>query len=185
VSRAGDDYEGDSFPNESALWHANAERALRGKRGRKALADLRDALLALPARRLIEGALCTVNPDRRRPSDTHRFAGAEFDDLIGRQGEGVCAVGALLWHRRVKDGMDPAEAFDSLPTLPDSDSDLHDTASLAAREAKLVYSLAWNLAWRNDETYGRMTPEERYTAFLAWINAELAGGALMDSGSPS
>lgn len=29
------------------------------------------------------------------------------------------------------------------------------------------------LAYRNDETYGTLTPEERYTAFLAWISAEL------------
>ena len=175
MSRYGDDYEGDSFPNQSALWQANAERALKGKRGRRALADLRDALLALPEKRLIEGALCTVNPDQRRPA--HGFVRADFDDLVEHQGQGVCAAGALLWYRRVKAGTDPAEAFDSLPTLPDFDSDLHDTASLAVREAGLVYSLAWNLAWRNDQTLGAKTPEARYTAFLAWIDAELAEGA--------
>ena len=178
MSRYEDDYDGEDFPNQSALWHANAERALKGKRGRKALTDLRAALLALPDKRLIEGALCTVNPEKRRefrPEDAWRY-----NDLAGRaaqDGTGVCAIGALLWHRKVKAGMDPAEAFDSLPTMDDANHDLHDTARLAVRDAGLVYSLAWDLAYRNDETYEARTPEERYAAFLAWIEQELAVSA--------
>ena len=177
MSRYGDDTDYDqSYPNEAALWHANAERALRGKRGRKALADLREALTALPEPRLIEGALCTVNPEKRLA----RLAASTwaYKDLEYRLEEdgaiGVCAIGALLWHRRVKAGMDPDEAFDSLPTLPDSDYDLDDTAKLAVRDAGLAHSLAWMLAYRNDEQYEGMTPEERYMAFLAWIDRELA-----------
>lgn len=173
MSRCSDDYE-ESFPGESALWLANAERALKGKRGRQALRDLREALLALPEKKLIEGALCTVNPEKRLqgiPEDSwhHRELAEAFED----KGEGVCAIGALLWHRKVKAGADPAEAFDSLPTLEDANHGLDDTAHLAAREAGLVYSLASNIAFKNDETYRRMTPEGRYTAFLAWIDAEL------------
>lgn len=173
MSRYYDDDYDERFPNEGAFWQANFERALKGKRGRQALRDLREALLALPQQRLIEGALCTVNADSRFPVDSGwgRLERAEHVDEQG--GEGVCAIGALLWHRKVKAGMDPAEAFDSLPTLPDSDSDLDETASLAARDAGLVYSVAWHLAYRNDETFEGMAPEERYTAFLAWINAEL------------
>lgn len=85
----------------------------------------------------------------------------------------MCAIGALLWHRRVKAGMDPAEAFDSLPTQLDSDYDLHDTAQLAVRDAGIAYPMAWMLAYRNDEMNDSCTPEERYTAFLEWIDAEL------------
>ena len=29
MSRYGDDYDGDDFPGQSALWQANAERALK------------------------------------------------------------------------------------------------------------------------------------------------------------
>jgi hypothetical protein len=174
MSRYSDDYDGDEFPNQSALWQANAERALKGKRGRKALADLREALLALPEPRLIEGALCTVNAEKRAGGlGEDSWARREWAERI-EEGEGVCAIGALLWHRKVKAGMDPAEAFDSLPTLEDSNWDLDATASLAVREAGLAYSLAVNLAYRNDETYEGMTPEGRYTAFLAWIDRELA-----------
>lgn len=172
MSRFGDDADYDYDPVRQRLWDANYERALKGKRGRKALTDLRAALLALPERKLIDGALCTVNPGRRHPGD--RITRFEFEELIEDKGPGVCAVGALLWHRKVKAGMDPAEAFDSLPTMPDYDSDLLDTAQLAVREAGLAFPLAWMLAYRNDEMLDGQTPEERYEAFLAWIDAELA-----------
>ena len=175
MSRYGDDYgDGERFPNEYALWEANAERALKGKRGRQALADLREALAALPEPKLIEGALCTVNPAARLEHLREGWIRHDLETRIEEQGAGVCAIGALLWHRKVKAGMDPAEAFGSLPTLPDSDFDLDDTARLAVRDAGLAYSLAWNLAYRNDETFEGLTPEERHTAFLAWIDRELA-----------
>lgn len=167
MSRSGDDDFEESFPGEAALWEANFHRALKGKRGRQALRDLREALLALPEPKLIEGALCTVNPEKRAGSDGRRAA------ELAEYGEGVCAIGALLWHRRVKAGMDPAEAFDSLPTLADDNYGLDDTAQLAVSDAGLVHSLASAIAYKNDETYGAKTPEGRHAAFLAWIDAEL------------
>lgn len=176
MSRYGDDGDYDEqFPNASALFTANADRALKGKRGRKALADLRDALLALPEPKLIEGALCTVNPEKRAEQIPGKWARMDFKERVEEdKGTGVCAIGALVWHRKVKAGMDPAEAFDSLPTLPDTECGLEDTAQLAVRDAGVAYSLAWMLAYRNDEQYEGMTPEKRYAAFLAWIDAELA-----------
>ena len=99
----------------------------------------------------------------------------ELDRQVARNGEGVCAVGALVWHRKVKAGMNPAEAFAALPDIAEEGSDgLHETAGLAKQEAGLVYTLAWELAYRNDETFGRKTPEERWTAFIAWIDGQLA-----------
>lgn len=172
-------------------WLANARKALKGKRGRQALGDLRDALLALPEHRLIFGAMCTVGgvdkrlpqlgPDadefQRRDRDTDR---AFLAERIEEDGEGVCAVGAYLWHRKVKEGMDPAEAFDALPVLLDNSvEDADDGDALAAtahlgQQAGLTFTLAWELAFRNDEKYQIFTPEDRYTKFLAWIDRELA-----------
>lgn len=209
-----DDYEGEV---EQILamgrWENNARRALKSERGRKALAEIRDALLALPDKRLIASAMCTVGGPARIPevtdaeiaeyhakleaagigigdSEAKRIAyRAEWmrDDrrderdrvayLVERSGEGVCVNGALLWHRKVKAGMDPGEAFAALPAVTGEGGaydPLDETASLAAKEAGVAYTLAWELAYRNDETYGRMTPEDRYTAFLAWIDAQLA-----------
>lgn len=199
----------------AAAWERNSRLALKGKRGRRALAELRDALLALPGKRLIDSALCTIGGvDKRLPAMTdaemaakearvaalgpyrglgpdwpRRYAemgrrGREVEreklaEIVGREGEGVCAIGAYLWHRKVKAGMDPAEAFDALPTVFGSEDEgdpLEETAALG-RDAGLTFTLAWELAYRNDETYRDKTPEERYTAFLAWIEAELAEAA--------
>jgi hypothetical protein len=155
-------YDGDEAMTYG-LWEANAQRALSGKRGKQALRDLREALLALPEPVLIEGALCTVNPQLRND---------QYGE-VSEHGEGVCAIGAYLWHKRVKAGMGPAEAFDSLPTLLDDDSEMYDTAVLAQAEGGITFTLAWELAYRNDETYARMTPEQRYMAFLTWIDEQL------------
>lgn len=207
-----DDYEYAVL--DQGRWERNAHAALKGKRGRRALAELREALLALPEPRLIDGALCTVGGvDKRMPppmtddefwqhaarakesavrmnyGDAAEFGykSAEFAredreeerrklaEVIGSDGEGVCLIGAYLWHKRVKAGEDPAEAFGELPTVFGGDGEgdpLEETARLG-EQAGLAFTLAWELAYRNDETYGSLTPEERYTAFLAWINAEL------------
>ena len=211
-----DDYEGE--PEQilaQGRWEHNARVALKGKRGRKALADLREALLALPQKRLITSAVCTVGGSARIPEVTEaeidqahaqrealgftnwgntsayrRNARAQelredrqdqrdkITDIARVQGEGVCAVGALLWHQKVKAGMDPAEAFASLPTVAgDDDADpMTETADLG-KQAGLTFTLAWELAYRNDETYDLKSPEDRYTAFLAWIDRELAGAS--------
>jgi hypothetical protein len=180
VSRYGDpDYEED-FPNQGAFWQTNARRALKGKRGKKALAELREALLHLPEKKLIARALCTVNPEKRRPAPystapigVANWRIQDFDSLVSEVGEGVCAIGAFLWWKQVKAGKTPEEAFDALPTHADTDVDISETA-WEGHKAGLVYSLAWELAYRNDETYEDITAEERYTRFLEWIEKELA-----------
>jgi hypothetical protein len=140
-------YEGDGdedYPNQWALWEKRAQLALEGRRGKAALRELREALEALPEKRLISGALCTIGlqsrletmpenvPGSRFDWDTRknvddqipnpeRFELEEFVEKHGTEPEGVCAMGAMAWHRKVKAGMDPAEAFASLPVLPDTD----------------------------------------------------------------
>lgn len=169
-----DDGYDENFPNEAALWRANADRALKGKRGRKALAELREALLALPSPRLIAGALCTVDAAKRTEGIPSQWQQQEFAEIAEEEGEGVCAIGAYLWHRKVKAGMDPQEAFDSLPLIFGSDTGAVDTAQLAKEEAGMAFPLAWDIACENDETFGQKTPEERHAAFIAWIDRELA-----------
>jgi len=218
MSRYVDGDDDDEFAVlDQGRWERNARAALKGRRGRKALAEIREALLALPEKRLIEGALCTVGGPERVAQVTDDEADAEFarlktagvwqpgyyerDDVarwmreeredarkaiaenVAGQGCGVCVNGALLWHRLVKQGLSPDEAFAALPVIAGEGSSdpLSDTAKAAEKEAGIAYTLAWELAYRNDETYGRMTPGERYTAFLAWIDAELGTG--LDAGT--
>jgi len=175
MSRYSDDYDGDGMP--AALWEANLERAIKGKRGQQVLRDLRDALTALPQPRLIEGALCTVAPLRRMQQEPAApwLPRAALGAKVEEQGEGVCAVGAYLWWRNVGAGMTPEDAFAALPTLLDENSDMWETADLA-RRAGVTLTLAYDLAYRNDETLGHLPPEERHARFIEWIDAKLSEG---------
>lgn len=172
-----DDYDYDEqFPNQADLWQANVRRALAGKRGKKALAEMREALLALPTKRLIEGALCTVGgvEQRTEPGDHHRWYRQDLAAKVEREGEGVCAIGAYLWFKKVKAGTDPQAAFDELPTLLDSEGEGDIGTADAGNAAGLTFTLAWMLASRNDTTFGDMTPEQRYGAFMKWLDEQLA-----------
>lgn len=195
-------------------WKINAQRVFTSKRGLAVLAEIRDALLALPGKRLISGAMCTVGaPEIRFPDVTEdeiaeRVARSEafwaemgqelpaghaegiarcmlidraderekYRKVADEEGEGCCINGALQWYRRVCGGMDAVAAFASLPPLADADGDdpMRETAEVMTQEG-LAFTMAYELAFRNDETYGEMTPEARYTAFLAWIENRLAG----------
>ena len=212
MSRFRDGYDDDYEP-EAVLargrWEHNARRALKSARGRKALAEIRQALLALPDKRLIEGALCTVGGPGRVPGVTDAEIDARVDKMqetgmwntryhsrdtiagsmqsdrekerdavagsVRGQGCGVCVNGALLWHQLVKTGLTPDEAFASLPsvTTTGTSDPMEETALIAERDAGIAYTLAWELAYKNDQTFGAMTPEERWQAFMDWISAEL------------
>lgn len=175
MSRGGDyDYE-ENFPNEYAFWDHRVEQVLTGKRGLKALADLREALMALPEPRLISRALCTAGP-LPEPYVTpggRTIAPDYLQELKDQQGEGVCAVGAYIWHQKVKAGADPVEAMRELPWLDDDAYGIDDTAR-AGKAAGLSFTLAYTIADMNDETWATCTPEERWAKCLAWIDRKLA-----------
>lgn len=183
MSRFGEGDGDEDFNNQWALWENRAHLALRGRRGKKALAELREALEALPEKRLISGALCTIGIGSRLEAmpaeDRGRWELEEKVVLIEQSGEpeGVCAMGAMAWHRKVKAGMDPDEAFASLPVIPDTNyGSASATARLGRDELGLAYSLAWTIAEQNDSEYGfgELTPEQRFVAFIGWIDKELA-----------
>lgn len=169
MSRFDDEYD-EYWPNQAELWHANVQRALAGRRGKKALAELREALRALPEKRLISGALCTVGAERR---PENKWARADFDAKVEADGQGVCAIGAFLWFKKVKAGADPQTAFEELPTLLDSDGGADYETARAGQRAGMTYTLASTLAYKNDESFGG-TPEERYDKFMRWLDEQLA-----------
>jgi hypothetical protein len=178
VSRFSDEYEEDAwYANAGALWQANLRRALVGRRGQRALRELREALLALPEKRLIAGALCTVGA-RTRPEPDYGEFGLKWyrkglEETLDTEGEGVCAIGAYLWHRKVKSGVDPERAFEELPMLLGSEGGGDYETAQAGADAGLTFTLAWGLAYRNDALLEAATPEERYESFLAWIDDQL------------
>lgn len=69
-----DEADEENYQGQLALWQANLNRHLLGKKGQRYLRELKDALLALPEKRLIAGALA-------------------------KNGE-VCAIGALIVKRK-------------------------------------------------------------------------------------
>lgn len=98
MSRHG--YTDDYDEPESYLWRGRVMSAIRGKRGQRLLIDLRDALDAMPEKRLVKEELVTDDGD-------------------------VCALGCVGKKRQVVDleKMDPAEhdvlgkAFDIAPCM--------------------------------------------------------------------
>lgn len=176
MSRFGDNWDYDEpYPNAGAMWQANAERALSGRRGRNALAELREALLALPQKRLIAGALSTVGAlDRPDVRDGNRWHRDDVGERVHRDGEGVCAIGAYLWFKKVKAGTDPQTAFEELPLLLGNESDEGYRTADEGRRAGLTFTLAWAIAQKNDDTFYNLTPEQRYEAFMEWLDKQLA-----------
>lgn len=152
MSRFTDDYYDEDFDNQSLLFWANCERALKGKRGQQALRELREAMLALPEPCLISGRLA---------------------DEKG----GVCAVGALIVKKRVEKGEERRAVIDELAQkLTDNDDYMGaDVTATAGTSIGLTYALAYRLAYLNDEDYANYSPEERYNAVLRWIDGALAG----------
>lgn len=187
MSRYNEDGDGAEYPNAGALWQNSIKQALRGKRGLQALIDLREALLALPEKKLIDRAFCTVavkvpdalpvvpqwSPEVNFTTWYDDRQTVEKAELISEVGRGVCAVGAYVWWKRVKSGEDPQAVFESMPMLPDTDSDMWETVS-AGRDAGLGVALSWEFAYQNDETFGGLSPEERYVQYLAWLDEQIA-----------
>lgn len=137
-----------------ALWDNAVNRATYSKRGQIVLRELEAALLALPEPRLIEGLLC--------------------------DGSGVCAVGAIAAYRKVQGGLSWEDAFKALDESDQYDAEggdfpsLDSTAQQASDTLKMAFSLAWSMAYTNDELLGHMTSEGRYERMLAWVRARLA-----------
>jgi hypothetical protein len=172
VSRACEGDDEGAFPNEWAFWERRTRQVMSGRPGRKALEALREALLALPQKRLVANALSTAGKTEP-PPEAGTWYVEDHRELIEQQGEGVCAVGAFVWHQRVKAGADPEQAMRDLPLNPDYDGDPHVTIEHGTK-AGLSATLAWVLMSRNDDDFAALTPEERYRAFLEWIDAKLA-----------
>lgn len=139
--------------SRQALWDNAIHRATYSKRGQAVLRELEVALLALPEPRLIEGLLC--------------------------DGTGVCMVGAIAAYRKVQSGISWEDAFKLLDESGVYDVENGDfgsidlTARYGEHDLKMAFSLAWDMAFTNDEMLGHMTPEKRHERAVAWVRARL------------
>lgn len=172
------DYDGNGEGISWEMWERVVSNALGGKRGQQALAEMEDALVALPQPRLIHGHLAAHGA--------------------------VCAVGALIAHKKAKaEGIDIAAVIDAMNTgitcwcghgedahgaevgctrphrfkegercgckvYEVDPEDAVETAE-AGQKVGLTFTVAWHLAWLNDDQFRSATPEDRYTQMLAWV----------------
>jgi hypothetical protein len=155
-------------PGQFALWDANVRRSLKGKAGQLALRDLRDALLALPEKRLIANVL--------------------MDDEGG-----VCAVGAYAKAKGLDlERFDPEDESDEVGVVAGMPRLV---AWSVVAQNDFVNDVVWEVAHgplrRWDAHYKggiplvrEMTPEERYERILAWVDAQLRGGDPVSRGAP-
>jgi len=195
-----DSYDPD-YPNQGDLWWANCVRATRGKRGKAAIAALRAALLALPAPRLIEGHLATTTGDvcavgayvaaqrtaqgKPRQQVLQELAtasagpcstcwhSAKYHDATGcTRCHYLLINGDMFWRDKPERWRPPCTGY--VPDSYNDDPAAADMAAAAGAAAGMTYTLAWRLAYLNDEEYGGLSPEQRYAKVLAWCDEELA-----------
>jgi hypothetical protein len=151
-------FEGDGdeqFPGQWWLWEANLERHFSGKAGQAKLRELREALLALPEKRLIETRLADENGN-------------------------VCALGALAVHHHVSQGADRVKVLAEMAeAVPDEggwvdswEAEEHTRSEAERCGCKLP--LIVTVAYEND--FGpslKETPEERYERMLGWVEKRI------------
>lgn len=144
-------------PGQFALWNANCRRSLRGKAGQRELRELEAALLALPEKRLIGGAL----------EDEHG---------------GVCAIAAYAKHKGVDlSQIDPEDQSDEVGVVAGMPRlvawkvvALNDILCDTVCEVAHGPLNRWEATYKGGIPLIReMTPEERYEKVLAWVRGQL------------
>lgn len=143
------DYEEWDGPDTSGLWWSSFHRAINSDRGQKMLREIEAALLAMPERTLIA-------------------------DVLSDASGGVCAVGAVAAHRRVKAGQSWEDAVLSLPMIEDGD----ETAYFAQTALGMARTIAWEIAQENDRelwdwNVAQELPQARYERVLAWVQSRI------------
>lgn len=140
---------------EMMAW--NLRRHIATAKGQAKLREFRDALLAMPARRLISSDLATKDGD-------------------------VCAIGAFAAYRRMQNGKDWHGAVEAVRELYqpttiwgwDAEADAFTTQDAGVRECGLNRTLAWTLGYMNDEDFGGLLPEQRWQRMYAWVCGRLS-----------
>lgn len=149
----------------SCAFTGNIKRALKGKKGQAVLKELAAALEAMPEKRLISSVFADITiPPGEAPV---------YDRVQGD----VCTMGCLLIHRKMTKQFRPRgqallEAINEVTCHPDDGG--QEAIQQAATALDLVYPLAYELAYVNDEMGAHdETPEQRYERVLAWVRKQI------------
>ena len=154
----------EDFPGQYELWQANCRRSLRSRAGQRELRELEAALLALPEKRLIHGALqdgtggmCAIAAyGQRKGVDLSTFDPEYDSDDVGIAG-GMPKLVAWKVVERNDVLLDDYYVTAEGPTKPEP---------------------GWYREhYENRGVHQRMTytPEERYQKVLAWVREQIVG----------
>ena len=160
------------------LWETVVSNALGGRKGQAALAELEAALVALPEPKLIsghlaaDGAVCAVGA-----FIAHRRAVSEAIDLDAVIDAMSVGVACYCGHNREAhhDGACHGKGYQDAPCYcdgdfePDENEDGAYETVEAGKQAGLSSTLAWHLAYLNDEQFSDSSPEERYERMLRYV----------------
>lgn len=154
MSRSGYvEFDGED-PLAEGRWKAMLRSALRGKRGRTFLRDLRDALDALPIKELIA---------------------SELKDADGA----VCAIGSVGVYRGIdmSSWIKPAD-YDEEEWAEEWECDAQERADALGTTFDIASCLAQEVMSVNDD-HGPHdeTPAQRWTRVRRWVERKLTGGA--------
>lgn len=151
MSRFVPNEDGDAL--DAGRWEKNLRASLEGKRGQRALRELREALLALPEPRLVRGLFTTA------------------------EGE-CCTLGALAAYRKARaEGVTITEAAKALHEAVDpEEGDFHTEEGVKAGMSR---TMAWHLGYQNDDAWewGKASPERRFEGVLGWVCNQIRGEA--------
>lgn len=159
------------------LWEAVVSRALGGRKGQEALAAMESALVALPEQKLIEGHLASDGAVCAIGALVAAHKAKEEDVDIAIIIEAMSAgVACYCGHKRDVhiSGVCQGKGWKDAPCYcdgtyePEESEDSYETVS-AGRGVGLSNTVAWHLAYLNDEAFGGATPEQRYSKMLAWV----------------
>jgi hypothetical protein len=134
MSRSG--YSDDLDQWDLTQWRGQVASAIRGARGQAFLRELLVALDAMPEKRLIA------------------------HELVGEDGDAVCALGCIGAHRNLE--------------IEKLDTEDHEGLS---RAFNIAHQLVQEIEFENDEGAFHETPETRWTRMRAWVESQLAGRA--------
>lgn len=150
------DFDDDEHAISWEMVQWNLSRHIGTARGQAKLHEFREALLAVPGHRLISSNLATEEGD-------------------------VCAIGAFAAYKRSLQGKDWGEAVQEVRALYQPPSkwgwadevDAFTTQDAGVRECGLNRTLAWMLAYMNDEDFGGLKPEARWQRMYDWVSERL------------
>lgn len=177
----------EEFAGQWSLQDANMRRVITGKRGQKVLREMRESLMAMPMKRLItsmlamNGEVCVLGSllVHREHTDwitaqkhIQGIYGPPCEDCdhteSAHNSDGCTECITEHDEARIGGSPDMCQAF-----KPDTNaSDTTDIRGLS-QEYHISQSLVWRLVELNDEVYAHLTPEDRYTKVLAWVERHI------------